>query len=242
VVTEQPRCSFKVELVVLPLALSSLHTSLQAHFEAGHLMYCLLCHRQFEQDGVSSTAAHKECSAAGQAGLPKLCAELNETDTEHHPVQVCGNLVQALVWASLIGWIILAEAADLSILGFIFSLMAYVGYTVEYWLAGTRKFFSHIQHEVNAYEYVRHLSVVPPTITFHARCWHYETRTRIVSSTDSQGRHQTRTETYQEMVVTHQRAPAPVLAMRAPLQHCRLTAVMPPLCVEGACQRTSATT
>lgn len=39
----------------------------------------------------------------------------------------------------------------------------------------------------------------PPEIYWHIECYHYETRTRTV--TDSEGN--TRTETYQEKVVTH---------------------------------------
>ena len=41
-------------------------------------------------------------------------------------------------------------------------------------------------------------------ITFHAKCYHWETRTRTVTERDSKGNYlRTRYETYQEMVVTH---------------------------------------
>ena len=40
-------------------------------------------------------------------------------------------------------------------------------------------------------------------ITFHAVCYHWETRTRTVTERDSKGNTTTKTETYQEKVVTH---------------------------------------
>jgi hypothetical protein len=116
------------------------------------------------------------------------------------------DCLQINLWISALTWIIVAAATDLSFLGGIYFCFSYIGYTVEWCISGTRKFLSHIQHEYSAYQYVDKLREAPPSISFHAKCWHYETRYRTVTHTDAQGRSYTTTEAYQEMVVTHQRA------------------------------------
>jgi len=51
--------------------------------------------------------------------------------------------------------------------------------------------------------YVQRMRLVAPLIGFWCECYHYETRYRTVEYTDSQGNRQTRTESYEEKVVTH---------------------------------------
>ena len=85
----------------------------------------------------------------------------------------------------------------------IFCLLAYCGYTVEWIMSGTRRFLSNQKREETVYSYVNKLRATPPHVMFDVMCWHYETRLRNTSSTDAQGRVHYKSETYQEVVVTH---------------------------------------
>jgi len=76
-------------------------------------------------------------------------------------------------------------------------------YYIECACAATGLF---VKNKMNVIEIRNHLDYLKATdgsLCFHAMCYHYVTRTRTVYSTDSQGRSQSRTETYEEMVVTH---------------------------------------
>ena len=61
------------------------------------------------------------------------------------------------------------------------------------------KYIQNMEDFVDCLENIDRAIKAPPEIYWHIECWHYETRTRQVS--DGQGG--TRTETYQEKVVTH---------------------------------------
>ena len=70
-------------------------------------------------------------------------------------------------------------------------------------------FFSHelvylknIMHNETAWQYIQRMHGVPPTVNMFVECYHFETRTRVVYYTDANGNHLSRTETYQEKVVT----------------------------------------
>ena len=56
---------------------------------------------------------------------------------------------------------------------------------------------------VNVKEFIQTLRATCPSVSFSSESYHYETRYRTVSYTDSNGKSQTRTESYQEIVVTH---------------------------------------
>ena len=76
-------------------------------------------------------------------------------------------------------------------------------YYIECFFAATGRF---VKNKRNLTEIQNHLNDVVAAdgnIRFHVTCYHYETRTKTVYYTDSEGRSQSRTETYQEMVVTH---------------------------------------
>jgi len=52
-------------------------------------------------------------------------------------------------------------------------------------------------------DYLARLRATEPAVWWHMRCYHYETRTRLVYYTDAQGKLQWRTETDQHRVDTH---------------------------------------
>lgn len=60
-----------------------------------------------------------------------------------------------------------------------------------------------VDNIVTMFDILDTLRNTSPSIHWHVECYHYETRTRLVTYTDSNGNTQTRTETYQEVVVTH---------------------------------------
>lgn len=59
-----------------------------------------------------------------------------------------------------------------------------------------------IMQDDTAWGYIQKMHQVPPKIDMIVECYHYETRVRVVYYTDSNGNTQSRTETYQEKVVT----------------------------------------
>lgn len=63
----------------------------------------------------------------------------------------------------------------------------------------TLQYLTHIKLRPEVIDYYNDMRSKPPFIQWRIECWHWETRTRVV--TDSNGN--TRTETYQERVVTH---------------------------------------
>ena len=67
----------------------------------------------------------------------------------------------------------------------------------------TCKFLSKLNLKVNPYNQTYHLQHTGPITVWHITCYHWETRFRTVTERDSNGNTRTRTETYQEKVVTH---------------------------------------
>ena len=116
--------------------------------------------------------------------------------------------MQINLWASLLVLWPIASAKDFGALALYWSILSVAWYAWERWFrSGTRHFLTHKLSETNLYTYVAELREAAPTVHFEAVCYHFETRTRTVSGTDSQGRSYTRTETYQEMVITYSGAP-----------------------------------
>ena len=64
-------------------------------------------------------------------------------------------------------------------------------------------YLSNLGDMVNVKEFIQTLRATRPSVSFSSESYHYETRYRTVSYTDSNGKSQTRTESYQEIVVTH---------------------------------------
>ena len=63
-------------------------------------------------------------------------------------------------------------------------------------------YLENIMQDETAWGYIQKMHQVPPKINMVVVCYHYETRTRVVYYTDSNGNSQSRTETYTERVVT----------------------------------------
>lgn len=118
--------------------------------------------------------------------------------------------MQVLFLVFTIGW-----AADsggaFGIVCMVFWFCNMVWYTWEWITSGTRRFLSHRKQEMNVYAYVQQLRLAEPAVAFHAVCWHMETRTRTVYHSDGRGGTYASVETYQEMVVTHERALPPAV-------------------------------
>ena len=64
-------------------------------------------------------------------------------------------------------------------------------------------YLSNLGDLVNVKEFIQTLRATRPSVSFSSESYHYETRYRTVYYTDSNGKSQTRTESYQEIVVTH---------------------------------------
>jgi len=78
----------------------------------------------------------------------------------------------------------------------------YIAYLIESFVTGSR----HYSHVIKDFEYARfyiqRMLQSPPRLYCSWENYHYETRTRLVTRTDSNGNSYTATETYTEKVVT----------------------------------------
>eukprot|EP01084_Bolivina_argentea_P229835 387827_1 len=75
---------------------------------------------------------------------------------------------------------------------------------VEAYFSDTRQYLNNsVKTIINLYTKLNELKSERPSLTLQAECYHYETRTRTVYYTDSNGNRQSRIETYQERVTTH---------------------------------------
>ncbi len=63
-------------------------------------------------------------------------------------------------------------------------------------------YLNNIMKDETAWGYIQRMREVPPRINMVVECYHYETRTKVVYYTDSNGNRQSRTETHTEKVVT----------------------------------------
>ena len=64
-------------------------------------------------------------------------------------------------------------------------------------------YLKNIMEDETALSYIQRMREVPPRINMVVECYDYETRTRLVNYTDSNGNQQSRIETYTEKVVTY---------------------------------------
>jgi len=82
------------------------------------------------------------------------------------------------------------------------TIVIYIVYLVECFVTGSRH-YSHVIKDFDyARNYVERMLQSPPRLYCNWENYHYETRTRLVTRTDSNGNSYTTTETYQEKVVT----------------------------------------
>ena len=121
------------------------------------------------------------------------------------------------MWVSLWLWIIYittCSALECSHHGFVFVALNILGGVMigicaifllfEMCFSNESKYIANIlPSETSLNSYVTRLRETRPVIFHRIECYHWETRTRVVTYTDAQGNLQTRTETYQERVVTH---------------------------------------
>jgi len=81
-------------------------------------------------------------------------------------------------------------------------IVVYIAYILECFLTGSR-YYTHVIKDIDyASNYIGRMLENPPYLYVHWQNYHYETRVRTVTRTDSNGNSYTTTETYQEKVIT----------------------------------------
>lgn len=78
----------------------------------------------------------------------------------------------------------------------------YIGYLIETGCSSMHRYLSHILEKEGAKDFINRLKNEPIEIWWTIRCYHWETRTRVIHERDNEGRSRTRYETYQEKVYT----------------------------------------
>jgi len=133
---------------------------------------------------------------------------------------IVGFFFNFLIWIStllllgfLIAFIFEKELKDTPYGGFFLSIPPpiflgiwagiYLFYLIDVFCTNSCKYLKNMDFVEDFVGHVERIKKVAPTIGFWCECYHYETRTRTVHYTDSEGKSQTRTETYEEKVVTH---------------------------------------
>lgn len=82
-----------------------------------------------------------------------------------------------------------------------FSLF-YLFYLLECYRSSTRKFVGNLKTTESVVDYVNRLRSYPCYLGFNVRCWHNETRSRVVTNRDANGNTYTTVETYTVQVTT----------------------------------------
>eukprot|EP00112_Aurelia_sp_Birch-Aquarium-sp1_P016844 Seg385.18 transcript_id=Seg385.18/GoldUCD/mRNA.D3Y31 product="Transmembrane protein 151B" protein_id=Seg385.18/GoldUCD/D3Y31 len=88
-------------------------------------------------------------------------------------------------------------------MAFIMIFVCYLVMLIESFYSNEKQYISSIVSDISAIEFVNKLRNTDPERVMLIECYHWETRTRTVTSTDAQGNTQTHIETYQEIVITH---------------------------------------
>ena len=91
----------------------------------------------------------------------------------------------------------------LVVMSFIMIFISYLFMLIESFYSDEKEYITNIVPDVSAIEFVNKLRNTDPKRAMLIECYHFETRTRTVTSTDAQGNTQTTLETYQEIVITH---------------------------------------
>ena len=93
--------------------------------------------------------------------------------------------------------------SDFTIMSFVMIPLCYIYMLIESCCSAENQYVSSILTDVSAIDFVDRLKRTDPQRIMMIECYHWETRTRTVYYTDSNGNTQTRTETYQERVTTY---------------------------------------
>jgi len=81
--------------------------------------------------------------------------------------------------------------------------VVYLVYLIDVFCTNSCKYLFNMDIVEDFVGYVERIKQIGPAVGWGCECYHYETRTRTVYYTDSNGNRQSRTETYTEKVVTH---------------------------------------
>lgn len=84
----------------------------------------------------------------------------------------------------------------------VFGIVSFL-FVVDVCRSNTFQYLRNINTTESVLSYVDRMHRTKPEVLWHIQCYHYETRTRRVHRTDSNGQSYTTTETYQERVNTH---------------------------------------
>ncbi|KAK3724928.1 hypothetical protein QZH41_005686 [Actinostola sp. cb2023] len=91
---------------------------------------------------------------------------------------------------------------DLQIMAIVMLILCPLVVLIESVFSHELAYIKNIMHDETAWSYIQRMHAVAPIISMTVECYHWETRTRVVYYTDANGNSQSRTETYQERVVT----------------------------------------
>ena len=89
------------------------------------------------------------------------------------------------------------------IISFVLAPIFWIVGLVEYFMSSDAAYLQNLGDLAYLDNFIRDVKADMPTISFHAECYHYETKTRTVTKTDSDGNIRTETETYREKKVTY---------------------------------------
>ena len=91
----------------------------------------------------------------------------------------------------------------LLVMSFIMIFISYLFMLIESCYSDEKEYITNIVPDISAIEFVNKMRDTDPKRVMLIECYHFETRTRTVTTTDAQGNTQTSLETYQEIVITH---------------------------------------
>lgn len=151
----------------------------------------------------------EESSDCEPGASPKLAVGVTKRLLRRIFRKPCSWIWTILLWLYLPGMIFTMieeyiperKWFDLGFAGAILLVLLFF-YTREWRKSGTRQFVKRKMREETVHQYVQRLREASPVILFHVECYHYETRTRVVTRTDSQGYRYQETQYYQEKVVS----------------------------------------
>ena len=185
-------------------------------------------HNRVEQVGEELGGRLQRIAAAGsQEELDQGVQEYQETVREYQKeteekelsrkrgrTSLC-RLISLDMYFSFWMWVIYllgCEASECTKYGRIFFYLRFVAFAmlgvspvvvlVESIFCRELGYLKNIMQDETVWEYIQRMHQVQPRINMVVTCYHYETRIRIVHYTDANGNRQSRTETYEEQVVT----------------------------------------
>ncbi|KAJ7391015.1 hypothetical protein OS493_021035 [Desmophyllum pertusum] len=164
------------------------------------------------QTSVAAEGSQEDLDQAVQEYQIENEAELNRKRGMN--VSLC-RIISLHMYFSFYLWVIYLVGCDISQCtryGFIFYSLRIFAMVmlcvapaivlIESFFCRELRYLKNIMQDETAWEYIQRMHEVPPKINMVVQCYHYETRTRVVYYTDARGNRQSRTETYEEQVVT----------------------------------------